>query len=65
MLDTKQYGEPESNTTPEHRYSSAACTGATKTMIEGNPDTVHVSTSCAECLRYGSPHRGFRISIIP
>jgi IS1 family transposase len=44
----KQYGEPESNESPERRYSPAVCTGATKTRIEGNPDPAHVSTSHIE-----------------
>lgn len=45
----KQYGEPEgSKRSPEHRYSPAVCTGATKNRIEGNPDPEHVSTSHIE-----------------
>ncbi|WP_210201074.1 DDE-type integrase/transposase/recombinase [Mesorhizobium sp. WSM3879] len=44
----KQYGEPESNTSPERRYSPAVCTGAVKTRVEGNPDPEHVSTSHIE-----------------
>ncbi|MDX8528014.1 IS1 family transposase [Mesorhizobium sp. MSK_1335] len=41
----KQYGEPESNKSPERRYSPAVCTGV-KTRVEGNPE--HVSTSHIE-----------------
>lgn len=44
----KQYGEPESNRSPERRYSPAVCTGAVKTRIEGSPDPAHVSTSHVE-----------------
>lgn len=44
----KQYGEPESNRSPERRYSPAVCTGAVKTRIEGSPDPKHVSTSHVE-----------------
>ncbi len=32
----------------EKRYSPAVCIGASKTLIEGNPDPKHVSTSYAE-----------------
>ena len=45
----KQYDEPESNKSPERRYSPAVCTGAVKTRVEGNPDREHVSTSHIEC----------------
>jgi IS1 family transposase len=38
----KQYGEPAE---AEHRYSPAVCTGAHKTVITGEPDWAHVSTS--------------------
>jgi IS1 family transposase len=42
----KTYGAaPES---AKGRYSPAECTGAIKTMIEGNPDPKHVSTSFVE-----------------
>jgi hypothetical protein len=42
----KHYGAaPEG---PQRRYSQAVCTGATKRLIEGNPDPKHVSTSYAE-----------------
>ncbi|ESX29477.1 MULTISPECIES: hypothetical protein [unclassified Mesorhizobium] len=44
----KQYGEPESNKSPERRFSQSVCTGATKTRIEGDPDPMHVSTSHIE-----------------
>jgi len=44
----KQYGAPESNKSPERRYSPAICTGAKKTRIEGSPDPAHVSTSHVE-----------------
>lgn len=44
----KLYGEPESNRSPERRYSPAVCTGAKKTRIEGSPDPEHVSTSHVE-----------------
>ncbi|RUW27706.1 DDE domain-containing protein [Mesorhizobium sp. M4B.F.Ca.ET.215.01.1.1] len=44
----KQYGEPESNKSPERRYSPAVCTGAVTTRVEGNPDPEHVSTSHIE-----------------
>ncbi|TIQ62018.1 MAG: hypothetical protein E5X41_30210 [Mesorhizobium sp.] len=44
----KQYGEPESNKSPDRRYSPAVCTGAVKTRVEGNPDPEHVSTSHIE-----------------
>lgn len=41
----KLYGEtPEA----EKRYSPAACIGARKTRIEGNPDPAHISTSYTE-----------------
>jgi IS1 family transposase len=41
----KLYGEsPEA----EKRYSPAVCIGARKTLIEGEPDPKHVSTSFAE-----------------
>lgn len=44
----KQYGEPESNKSPERRHSPAVCTGAVKTRVEGNPDPEHVSPSHIE-----------------
>lgn len=43
----KLYGE-EPIREPERRYSPAVCVGARKTMVEGNPDPKHVSTSHVE-----------------
>ena len=41
----KLYGEaPEA----QRRYSPAACVGARKRRVEGNPDPAHVSTSYVE-----------------
>jgi len=42
---TKLYGDtPEG----EKRYSPAECTGARKTVVQGNPDMKHISTSFVE-----------------
>lgn len=43
----KLYGE-EPSRGPERRYSPAVCIGAQKTLVEGNPDPKHVSTSHVE-----------------
>jgi hypothetical protein len=48
----KIYGNevgPNANT-PERKYSPAQCMGARKTVISGNPDFKHVSTSHTERL---------------
>jgi IS1 family transposase len=34
--------------TAERKYSPAVCTGAKKTVVSGNPDPVHISTSFVE-----------------
>lgn len=43
----KLYGAPEGNKN-ERRYSPAQCCGAEKTVICGNPDAEHISTSFVE-----------------
>ena len=43
----KQYSSP-SEPGPERRYSPAVCTGAKKTVVEGNPDRAKISTSHVE-----------------
>jgi IS1 family transposase len=43
----KQYGNPPA-TTPERRYSPAVCLGTERTVIHGNPDPAHISTSYGE-----------------
>jgi IS1 family transposase len=43
----KQYGNPPA-ATPERRYSPAVCLGTERTVIHGNPDPAHVSTSYVE-----------------
>jgi IS1 family transposase len=42
----KIYGKVKD--TPETRYSPAVCMGARKTIIKGNPDYAHISTSFVE-----------------
>jgi len=42
----KLYGESADG--PESRYSPAKCNGAKKTVVTGNPDPDHISTSHAE-----------------
>jgi hypothetical protein len=34
--------------TAERNYSPAVCTGAKKTVVSGNPDPIHISTSFVE-----------------
>jgi hypothetical protein len=43
----KQYGNAPA-TTPERRYSPAVCLGTERTMIHGDPDPAHISTSYVE-----------------
>jgi IS1 family transposase len=43
----KRYGNPPA-TTPEPRYSPAVCLGTDRTVIRGNPDPEHISTSYVE-----------------
>ena len=40
--------EGDAGKSPESRYSPAACTGARKQTITGNPDAAHISTSYVE-----------------
>jgi IS1 family transposase len=44
----KMYGAPEGMTDTERKYSPAACTGAKKTRVMGEPITKFVSTSYVE-----------------
>lgn len=44
----KIYGKSENGGTQERKYSPAVCTGAKKTIITGNPDPKHISTSYVE-----------------
>lgn len=44
----KTYGGPIEGSGPERRYSPAECTGAKKTVITGDPDKKHISTSYIE-----------------
>jgi IS1 family transposase len=44
----KMYGVPEGTTDTERKYSPAACTGAKKTRVMGEPITKFVSTSYVE-----------------
>jgi hypothetical protein len=44
----KMYGAPEGTTDTERKYSPAACTGAKKTRVMGEPITKFVSTSYVE-----------------
>jgi IS1 family transposase len=43
----KQYGNPPA-TTPERRYSPAVCLGTERTVVHGDPDPAHISTSYVE-----------------
>jgi hypothetical protein len=43
----KQYGNSPA-TTPERRYSPAICLGTERTVVHGNPDPTHISTSYVE-----------------
>jgi IS1 family transposase len=44
----KMYGSPDGATDNERRYSPAACTGAKKTRVMGDPNPKFVSTSYVE-----------------
>lgn len=46
----KMYGGSSDGTTgaAERKYSLAVCTGAKKTVVSGNPDPMHISTSYVE-----------------
>jgi IS1 family transposase len=44
----KLYGSEGGESTPERRYSPAQCMGARKSVIKGEPDFEHVSTSHTE-----------------
>ncbi|HVZ42052.1 MAG TPA: IS1 family transposase [Candidatus Kapabacteria bacterium] len=44
----KTYGGPMEGSGPERRYSPAECTGAKKTVVTGDPDKKHISTSYVE-----------------
>ena len=47
MLE-KVYGADKLTSSPERKYSPAECVGSKKTLISGNPDMKHVSTSYME-----------------
>lgn len=44
----KMYGVSEGESQTERKYSPATCTGIRKTVIEGEPDEKHISTSYVE-----------------
>ena len=45
----KLYGKPQGEADgADSRYSPAVCTGIRKTVVEGNPDPAHISTSFVE-----------------
>ncbi len=44
----KMYGVSEGESQTERKYSPATCTGIRKTIIEGEPDEKHISTSYVE-----------------
>lgn len=42
------YGGSEGTSSTERKYSPAECTGCKKTVVNGNPDEKHISTSYVE-----------------
>jgi hypothetical protein len=48
MLAKMYEGDSGTRAPAEQRDSPAHCTGATKQVIEGRPDAVHISTSYVE-----------------
>jgi IS1 family transposase len=48
----KLYGNDSDAKSPERRYSPAQCIGAMPTVISGNPDPEHISTSFVERLNW-------------
>ena len=44
----KLYGEQQVGSTPERKYSPGECCGTEKTIVCGNPDEAHISTSFVE-----------------
>lgn len=48
----KLYGNTEDPHSQERRYSPAQCIGAIPTVISGNPDPKHISTSYVERLNW-------------
>ena len=45
---TKLYGATESEPEARRRYSPAECVGSETRVVQGNPDTKHISTSYVE-----------------